>query len=155
MSAGTGTGAGTAPARERASDVLVAQQVIDEMRSLNPVQAASVARAIKSIGHGGKGVPIKLTVPGAPLGVRHYALVPADNDQAPVVIYRSMTLLESGRWRVTSLMSRTDYEHVREAETSGLLDDDTVKALLVIGGIIVAGYALSRLGGSSAAGGTG
>jgi len=49
----------------------------------------------------GKGVPIRLTIPGLPFGARHYAILP-DDDQAPVVIYRNMTALKLGSWRVTA-----------------------------------------------------
>jgi hypothetical protein len=113
------------------------------MNQMDPAEATSVARAIQSIGTG-KGIPIRLAVPGVPFGTRHYAIVP-DDDRAPVVTYRNMTVLEPGSWRVTSLMTRAAYDEYREAENSGILNDDTIKALLIIGGVIVAAYAISTI----------
>jgi enoyl-CoA hydratase/carnithine racemase len=126
-----------------AQHVLVAQEVLDEMRQMTPAVAADVARAIQSIGRV-EGEPIQLAVAGLPPGVRHYAKVPEGSSKAPVVIYRTMVPSEGGQWRVTSLMERATYDAYRKAERSGLLDDDMVKALLVVGGILVAAYLLTR-----------
>lgn len=126
-----------------AQHVLVAQDVLDEMRQMNPAIAADVARAIQSVGRI-QGEPIQLAVAGAPSGVRHYAKVPEGSSEAPVVIYRTMAPGEGGQWRVTSLMERATYDAYRKAERSGLLDDETVKTLLVVGGILVAAYILTR-----------
>ena len=123
-------------------DVLVAREVLDEMHQLEPAIAEDVARAIQSI-DAVQGEPIPLTVPGVPPGTEHFAIVPASED-APVVIYRTMTENEPGRYRVTSLMDRSAYDAYRKAVKSGLLDDETLKALLVVGGILVAAYLLTR-----------
>jgi hypothetical protein len=123
-------------------DVLVAREVLDEMHQLEPAIAEDVARAIQSI-DAVQGEPIPLTVPGVPPGTEHFAIVPASED-APVVIYRTMTENEPGRYRVTSLMDRAAYDAYRKAVKSGLLDDETLKALLVVGGILVAAYLLTR-----------
>jgi hypothetical protein len=125
-----------------AQDVLVAREVLDEMHQLEPAIAEDVARAIQSI-DAVRGEPIPLTVPGVPPGSEHFAIVPASED-APVVIYRTMTENEPGRYRVTSLMDRAAYDAYRKAVKSGLLDDETLKALLVVGGILVAAYLLTR-----------
>jgi len=116
--------------------------VLDEMHQLEPAIAEDVARAIQSI-DAVQGEPIPLTVPGVPPGTEHFAIVPASED-APVVIYRTMTENEPGRYRVTSLMDRSAYDAYRKAVKSGLLDDETLKALLVVGGILVAAYLLTR-----------
>jgi hypothetical protein len=122
--------------------VLVAQEVLDEMRQLDTEDAAAVARAIQSIGRV-DGEPIQLAFAGGPPGTQHFAIVPA-GDASPVVIYRSMAPSEGGQYRVTSLMERATYDAYRKAQRSGLLDDENVKALLVVGGILVAAYLLTR-----------
>jgi hypothetical protein len=116
------------PAPETATDVLVARTVIDRMDGLPRPQAAAVARAIKAIGLV-RGEPISIHLSDLPPGTKHYALTP-DDDQAPIIIYRSIPQGERGEWRVTTLMSRDDYREYRQAERRGLLDDPVVKALI-------------------------
>lgn len=125
-----------------AQDVLVAREVLDDMRQLDPAIAEDVARAIQSI-DAVQGDPIPLTVPGVPPGSEHFAIVPA-SENAPVVIYRTMTETEPGRYRVTSLMDRAAYDGYRNAVKSGVLDEDALKTLLIVGGILVAAYLLTR-----------
>jgi hypothetical protein len=108
--------------------VLVARTVIDRMDGLPRPQAAAVARAIKAIGLV-RGEPISIHLSDLPPGTKHYALTP-DDDQAPIIIYRSIPQGERGEWRVTTLMSRDDYREYRQAERRGLLDDPVVKALI-------------------------
>jgi hypothetical protein len=121
------SGAGV-PAPETAADVLVARTVIAQMDELARPQAAAVARAIKAIGLV-RGEPISIHLPDLPPGTKHYALTP-DDDQAPIIIYRSIPHWESGEWRVTTLMNRDDYREYREAERRGLLDDPVVQAVI-------------------------
>lgn len=117
-----------------ASDVLVAQAVLDRLEKLadaNPEQAAAVAQAILTIGQA-KAVPIRIDPPKAPPGTKYMALAPSDPD-APVIIYRQRNpKVDSGPgWLVTALLSRDEYQQYREAERTGLLDDPAFQALLV------------------------
>jgi hypothetical protein len=133
------------PASAPASDVVVARTVIVQMRELPPIQAASVVRAIHTIGEVG-GEPIRFEAEGIPPGTSHFALAP-DDDQAPVIIYRTVPG-ETGKWRVTTLLSRDDYREYREAERRGLLDDPTVQTLIkasaIIGAAVVGGMIANR-----------
>lgn len=128
------------PTPETATDVLVARTVIDQMHELPPSQAATVARAIQAIGQV-QGEPISINLTDLPPDTKHYALTP-DDDQAPIIIYRSIPPGERhAKWRVTTLMNRDDYNEYRQAERRGLLDDPVVKALIKAG--IAVGVALA------------
>jgi hypothetical protein len=132
-----------APAAAPASDVVVARTVIDQMRKLPPSQAASVARAIQAIGHI-EGEPIRIEAEGVPAGASHFALTP-DDDDAPIIIYRTVPPARGGKWRVTTLMRRADYREYREAERRGLLDDPTVKTIIKAAAIIAGAIAVSSI----------
>jgi hypothetical protein len=132
------------PAPEPASAVVVAKTVIEQMHKLPPSQAASVARAIRAIGHD-KGQPIRIEAEGVPPGTSHFALAP-DDDEAPIVIYRTVPPSSGSKWRVTTLMGRDDFREYREAERRGLLDDPRVKTIIQAAAIIAGGIAVSILG---------
>jgi hypothetical protein len=131
------------PAPAPASDVVVARTVLGQMRKLPPSQAASVARGVQTIGQV-KGEPIRIEAVGIPPGARHFALAP-DDDQAPIIIYRTVPPDDPGKWRVTTLMSRDDYREYREAERRGLLDDPTVKAVIKAAAIIAGAVAVGAI----------
>jgi hypothetical protein len=132
-----------APAPAPASDVVVARTVIDQMHRLPPPQAAAVARAIQSIGHA-RGEPIRIEAADIPPDASYFTLVP-DDDQAPVIIYRTIPPGSEVRWRVTALVSREDYRKYREAERRGLLDDPTVKTIIRAAGIIADAITVTNL----------
>jgi hypothetical protein len=117
-----------------ASDVLVAQAVLDRLEKLadaNPEQAAAVAEAILTVGEA-KAVPIRIDLPNGPPGAKYMVLAPSDPD-APVIIYRPRIPAVDGGpgWLVTALLPRDEYQQYREAERTGLLDDPTFQKLML------------------------
>jgi hypothetical protein len=106
--------------------VRVARTVIDEIGQLPPKEAKAVQAAIRSIGSTA-GQPID--IPGAPPGVTYLALAP-DLRSAPIVIYRPLLPDEEGDWLVTALIDPDTYEHQREAERRGWLDDPLFRAAI-------------------------
>jgi|CZKW01.1.fsa_nt_gi hypothetical protein len=132
--------AGAAPPDDD-SAVRVPQAFIRRMRELPPLAARAVADAILDI-PAGRGMPIRLDVPGDPPGTRYRALLP-DSEQAPAVIYRESLPGEEGRWLVTALMDRDAYR----AYTSGLAESTVVQgvaAAVAAGTISASVFAASR-----------
>jgi hypothetical protein len=119
-----------------ASDVLIAQAVLDRLEKLaetSSEQATAVAAAIQNVGRA-KASSIKIHVSNGPPGAKYMALAPSDPD-APVIIYRALTQGEDHApgWLVTTLLSPDEYRRYREAESTGLLDDPMVQGLLLAG----------------------
>ncbi len=143
----------TAPTSDStvASDVLVAQTVLDRLSKLaeaDPEKAEAVAQAIQSVGR----VPaatIRIDLPDGPRGAKYMALAPSDPD-APVIIYRSLIPgvdQQVPGWLVTALLSPTEYQRYREAERTGLLDDPAFQKLMLAGlGAAAIAWLLSRSG---------
>lgn len=117
-----------------ASDVLVAQAVLDRLNRLaetDPDQADAVARAIQTVGRA-RAAPIRIDLPNGPPGAKYMALAPSDPD-APVIIYRALIpgVDHGSGWLVTALLPPTEYRQYREAESTGLLDDPMFQKLMI------------------------
>lgn len=132
-----------------ASDVLVAQTVLDRLGKLaetEPEQAEAVARAIQTVGRA-QAAPIRIDLPNGPPGAKYMALAPSDPD-APVIIYRALIPDVDRRsgWLVTALLPPTEYRQYREAERTGLLDDPMFQTLMLIGLAAAVAWLVTRSG---------
>jgi len=122
-----------------ATDVLVAQTVLDRMDQLDPVRQDAVARAIQAVGQA-PAAPIRIDVPDGPPGAEYMALAPSDPD-APLVIYRKLHEGQSNpgfAYLVTALLDADKYQQYKQVEAARLLDDPAFKALvqgLAVGGL--------------------
>jgi hypothetical protein len=105
--------------------IRAARTVTSQISELDQDVAGAVRRAILSIGHA-EGEPISIPTPGPPRDMQYLSLVP-DHLAAPVIIYRQARPGEKGKWLVTALISREAYQHQREAERAGILDDQFVR----------------------------
>jgi hypothetical protein len=133
-----------------ASDVLIAQTVLDRLNKLaetDPAKAEAVARAIQTVGQAPAARPIRIDLPNGPPGAKYMALASSDPD-APVIIYRALIPGVDSRdgWLVTALLPPVEYRHYREAESTGLLDDPAFQKLMMVGAAALLVWLLSRSG---------
>lgn len=128
-----------------ATNVAVAETVLEQLAALPEQQQEAVAYAIQTVGTA-PGIPVKLTVPGSPQGARYMALA-TPNPDAPVIVYRAMVEgHDDGApgWLVTTLLSADKFKLYKEAERKNLLDDPTVQALIKGAIVGAVGYVILR-----------
>jgi hypothetical protein len=89
----------------RPPSVRVASLVANDLSHLPEPQRAAVTAAIRNIGNA-SGIPLRGP---ADEGKRYMIVVPADDDRAPVVIYRELPEAEGGGYLVTGLGERETY----------------------------------------------
>lgn len=120
-------------------DIRVAQTVLKDLDGYEPAAAASVRQAIQTIGQV-SGEPIRIDIPDSPPDRQYFALLPAD-ENAPVVIYRSLRPDEPG-WLVTTLLSREAYRQHKQAEQRA----EFFKAAVVTGAAVAIGAIIGASG---------
>lgn len=110
----------TVPTENGQSNVRMTPVAIDALHKLARPQAEAVARAIAAIGQT-EGKPV--VAPGEN-GRKYLAMVPDDDDDAPVVMYRQA---DDNGYLVTALVDRATYKTYEIAEQPSFLQSATFK----------------------------
>jgi hypothetical protein len=123
-----------------APSVRMAKPAVESLHALPADQAASVARAIRRVG-AEPGVPLEGS--GGEGSQQSMAMI-SDDDNAPVVIYQRLPLLEGGGYFVTGLLDRSTYNTYTRVEQPGFFDTPAGKAILLAGAALAIGILVSR-----------
>ena len=107
-------------------DVRMAQPAIGAFEALDPPRKAAVARAIRRVG---TDTAVPFEVP-ASLGASYKVVIPEDDADAPVVVYRERPKLEGGGYLITGLLGRHAYNALTETSAPSLLDRSAWQKIL-------------------------